>query len=1088
MARVSRRISAALVCGLVFAPNTLQVSQLANAAAPPQVPSNGLRVDLLQDLAEADLAVHGSQNSLLPFAQDGFVTVLLATAPGRAESIAQEVRDMSGQIQYQDDELGYLRVRLRADQWPRVESVAGVVAAQLDGRRMMVSGWTDSTETAVRQMQLDADVSIAPRPEKRSAPANSELPAASPEDMQAPLAEALQAFGIDRLRARHPTFDGRGVTIAIVEDDASSALLNQPAFGRALALDGTPVPKIRDIVPTPEKDWSRIPAQHQIRAHERSVRIEGRVYLLPRAGSFSWGVLTLAHQHYAVLWNRDTGETWIDINQDDNFGNDPILRDTRRHPDVAQFSNDPGWAGGQFAVLQSAANDEVILLPLFARHPTMVASVAAGSDTPGNFAVGIAPAAQLVLVDANGSATHVAIEAVARAMRRPDVDIVSASFGLAGSLPASDGEVAGLMFDRLITICRKPLIRSVPNGYASELSRSSSGSLPLSVGALLTPAVGRRYFDLQIAAVERVAPYSSRGPRSDGRIWPDVVAPASVIAAGSCNSTVFRRWSGFQLPDCTMLSSGTSGATAAMAGFMATLLSGARQQSLASTGQQLMSAARATARFMPQFRSIDQGNGVPNASAAWNLLENGTTPPTIETSGPLLHQLTSYQRVPARGQSLYERDGWVVGQTGKRAITLTRLDGPLQPQTYRIQWHGNDGTFDSPHSVVLRRGQPTELSLTIRAGSSGLKSALLLLIDEKRQQVVQTQELTIAVADVFSNANEFVLQYAASLSPWGRAEHVFRVPSGLYALRVKLHVGTNQTNVWFLDPRGYFYDRRIGTSPLLPYAANQETEFVIPDPQPGTWFVIVAVDTVEKPPATSYALDLSAVKLHVTTEKTPDDQVLISLQNEGASLQAGQAVFEVGHPILRESRLVKRRGPGLVDFQIPSETSSFLLRASTPGSPCGTQLYLYNCTSGTCLRHDALVPAAETQVVRIAAPQAGNWKAVVTLGPACLTPERVDMEVIRIRQPSKAAPRRDPGAGILLRDEQQRITLSKESWTDQGEAGILLLNYAGLVPTVKQPASATIQNVIVPTGFILSFDGGQTPSPESRPARTAPSR
>src|SRR5690242_14773527 len=135
MARVSRRISAALVCGLVFGPNTLQVSQLANAAAPPQVPSNGLRVDLLQDLAEADLAVHGSQNSLLPFAQDGFVTVLLATAPGRAESIAQEVRDMSGQIQYQDDELGYLRVRLRADQWPRVESVSGVVAAQLDGRR-----------------------------------------------------------------------------------------------------------------------------------------------------------------------------------------------------------------------------------------------------------------------------------------------------------------------------------------------------------------------------------------------------------------------------------------------------------------------------------------------------------------------------------------------------------------------------------------------------------------------------------------------------------------------------------------------------------------------------------------------------------------------------------------------------------------------------------------------------------------------------------------------------------------------------------------------------------------------------------------
>jgi hypothetical protein len=67
------------------------------------------------------------------------------------------------------------------------------------------------------------------------------------------------------------------------------------------------------------------------------------------------------------------------------------------------------------------------------------------------------------------------------------------------------------------------------------------------------------------------------------------------------------------------------------------------------------------------------------------------------------------------------------------------------------------------------------------------------------------------------------------------------------------------------------------------------------------------------------------------------------------------------------------------------------------------------------------------------------------------------------------------------------MTLSKEDWSDQAEASVLLLNYAGLAPTAKEPASAAGRNVIVPTGFVIPLDGRPMPSSESRPARTAPS-
>ena len=57
---------------------------------------------------------------------------------------------------------------------------------------------------------------------------------------------AVEDVGIREWRAEHPTFDGRGVTIALLE--TGTIEFEHPAFGPALTLDGKPVSKLAGII------------------------------------------------------------------------------------------------------------------------------------------------------------------------------------------------------------------------------------------------------------------------------------------------------------------------------------------------------------------------------------------------------------------------------------------------------------------------------------------------------------------------------------------------------------------------------------------------------------------------------------------------------------------------------------------------------------------------------------------------------------------------------------------------------------------------------------------------------------------------
>jgi hypothetical protein len=1010
---------------LAFVSRTLLLPLLGGAAltlaAPldPQVDDVaqrerfGLRLDLLADLAEADLAVHGSVRSTLTFARDGLVSVLFATELSASASVVDAIERWEGRIQFRDDKVGYVRAWISAARWPEARSLPHVLAAQLDGRRMLTGGWAETGENLASY--LEADAPSVPRPVPAAAgaasasaakPASEALPQLSAQDLAAPLIDAETALGLDAFTAEHPTYDGRGVTIAIVEPDASSVMADHPALAQALALDGTPRAKIADRVQDPDATWQHIALPEQIDASETLVRIDDAVYTLPGAGVFRWGQLHLAERTYGVLSSPASGQVWVDVNQDRNFQNDPPLEDGRVTRRVGQFPHECGWSGGQFIVMLSEAGHDVSIVPLGARHPMMVASVAAGSQTPGNLALGIAPAARLLFVDVGSTSTHAALEALLRAAQHPDVDIISVSTVLTDTRPMSDEEVSGLIVDRMIRVYGKPIIVSAGNSHEADTTRRAAAALPLTVGAALLPSIARRYFGLADAVSLRVWDYSSRGPRSDGRGLPDVVAPNNVIAAIPCDDTFtyYRRWTTFELPSCHMLSGGTSAAAPAIAGLAARLLSGAKQRGFSVTPEELAWALRSSGKAIPGARAMDQGSGIPQADVAWGLLAGTYRPPAITGWSTLTHPLADYRRSPAVGVSLYEREGWIVGRRETRPVTLLRLDGSNAPRRYVVSWMGNDGTFDAARTIVLPRGRAVTLPVTITARSAGFHNAMLRLSEEIGQTPVHQQQLTVAVADALEQASGHHLRYAADLPPLGRGEHIVRIPAGLHALRVRVLMKGAQLgssgHIWFQDPRGYVYDRPIERYSYLGFPAGESVEFTIPDPEPGTWLLtVVALENAQRSAAFSYELELTGHRVRMSAESSTRNagEIRVQVDNVGAMLQPFQPVVELAQVERQAGRFSRLRQPLVMPFQIAADATSLAVSASTPDSVCGLQLYLYDCTSGSCRRHDAGIPAASFRSARMISPTPGLWKAVLTPGPACGESERVLFETQTMR-------------------------------------------------------------------------------------------
>lgn len=462
--------------------------------------------------------------------------VMLAVSPQGLETTAALVARLGGHVRYADARMGYLRVDVPIERMVELVDTPLVDAYQISS--LSAGSWFRDSAP-----QLNAD--MFRRYER-------DLPAAAPGP-RAPLSlpvlssqEARQAgytggddAGVETWLRTHPTFDGRGVTMALLEDAQPEFL--HPTIGYAKTLDGRDLPKLAGILNTldpSEPDATRVDLDTTIHAAHAWSRVGDRTYAVPRPGTYWFGIFALpaggnlVHE-YGVLQDSTSRITWVDTNGDRDFRDErpvPDIND-RFEPQVLKLTY-PRRVDMAFVVGQGRTPRTVHVYASLNSHMAMTLSVAAGSHTADGLARGVAPGARVLLVRAYTSSPRGLrnyIEACLEVIKRPDVDLLSDSNGI-DMAPDTAGDFVGLLFSRMVAAYDKPIFHGAGNSQLALNSVSALGG-SFSVGGSIGPDTFAAFFGGTRLTKLAIHPVSAAGPAIDGQLKPDFIAPVHVVAA-----------------------------------------------------------------------------------------------------------------------------------------------------------------------------------------------------------------------------------------------------------------------------------------------------------------------------------------------------------------------------------------------------------------------------------------------------------------------------------------------------------------------------------------------------------------------------
>lgn len=914
------------------------------------------------------------------------VTMLIAAKTGQMSAVASGVTSLGATVRQTESSIDYVRATVPIDKVEAVASLDAVDQASLD-----------------KLIPLDDPaVEATPTPPGPSTPAeNSQLP--------------TRDIGAPQFVAAHPTYDGRGTVIGILDTGVD---VLTPELQTAKDINGAPVRKIIQWVnfndPFSGLDPSWVNMETQVNVSGGSFTAGGTTYTgVPADGTYRFGVFKedsipasseyaincagggvgadlnrdgICHQSFAAIWDVNSNTVWVDSNADKSFAGEKAMKDYNSSFDIGTFGTDNPATPTRESVpftIQTDGKDKFINIGVVgAEHGTHVAGIAAGKHFFGGAMNGAAPEAQIVSIRVCvfGSSCTAAglIDGMIYAEKQANVDVINMSIG---GLPAlNDGNNArAILYNRLIDQSKAQMVFSAGNDGpgSNTVGDPAVAKNALGVGAYVHKDTWFNDYGADANKTEGLFPFSSRGPSENGALKPEVVAPGAAISTVPAWEPTFPLVG--PLPPGYDLLNGTSMAAPEVTGGTALLISAARQAGVQWKPDQLRQAITSGARYLPGEGAYEQGNGLMQVGAAWDVLKQNVKTVDITSSAPVNTVLSGLLATPNRGVGIYEREGWAAGQSGTRTITFTRTSGVNNAITYNLSWVGNDGTFSSAGSISLLRGTPVNLPVQIHAATAGIHSALLRLNDPSTAGVDYTVLNTIDAANQFNAANNFSVTTAGSADRPDMATFFYNVPANTPAFKVDLTNINGRVRVWRLNPQGLHID-----TPAFQTGGTQSLS--VANPMAGVWEVSVEVSRSSAAGPATFDITGSILGVDVApTSWTVDPATVGTAYNQTFSFTnrfgafTGDAVgtalgsAELNHPTIAAG------GPQQqYPLTVPAGSTSLSARignASDAGADL--DLYLFDCHTGTCTQAASSTSSTANESVTVANPAAGTWVVLV---------------------------------------------------------------------------------------------------------------
>ena len=692
----------------------------------------------------------------------------------------------------------------------------------------------------------------------------------------------LKSTGVDVFRSLHPTYDGRGVLIAILDSGVDPGVAG-------LVTTSTGAPKVIEL-----RDFSgegRVALTPFPAPSESTLRGAGRISRLTTATTWYRGVFRehpLGRPPAAdVNGNgRNTDEfpvivvkaaegwaAFIDTNLDGSFEDEMPLHDYRQGREMIALGTKPVTIVANFSEA-----DSVPILDLFfdtSGHGTHVAGIAAGNNLYNvNGFNGVAPGAQVMgLKIANNARGGVtvhgsmmrALDYAARYAAQRNLPLVlNLSFGV-GNEHEGRAVIDSIVDAFLLAHPDAVLTISAGNDGPglSTIGFPGSADLALSVGAVYPGVFAQPAQQGVPPARDVLGWFSSRG----GELAkPDLVAP------GVAYSTVPRWDTGNEIKG------GTSMAAPHAAGLAACLISALTQENRKASAAEIMQALRMSAHALGAARAIDEGTGMPVLDNAYQWLEAG-------------HQGSRYGVRAATGVSAaFRRDGFGTAQDSIETFTVRHLAG-LRAAQFVLRsdapWLRADDTIDAAPRA-------TEIPITYRRSvltAPGVYVGTVTALNPRDTLAGPLFTLVNTVIVPVDLAAKPLFDERRTIAPAGVQRYFLRVTQPGATLRAGVTVPDSQAQeatVRLYEPNG---------EP----ARSAPDDIDIGEQQPGTAAILVRAEDLV--PGV-YELDVVAPPLAGATVTVRADLGPVALTASQQSLEASSVVTSAantttGHVVQR---------------------------------------------------------------------------------------------------------------------------------------------------------------------------------------------
>ncbi|UUU33912.1 S8 family serine peptidase [Streptomyces sp. CA-210063] len=864
----TRRVARiAVAAGLVAALSAAGPIPMAFSADDPSatVPADGGVKSAHDKLGstDADLLAEAKADG------DKNVTMMIATAPGKTEQVAEQLDAVKGgSVGRTDDKLGYVRATVPTKSADSAISAATKLSSVhgIDLRQeILLDDPSPAADTAKGATSQPTVAETYPGPGKNT-------PAENPYN------PSFETGAVDFVK-QNPKADGRGITIGVLD---SGVDLAHPALQKTSTGERKIVDWVTSTDPIIDGDGSWRPMTNSVSGP--TFTFGGRTWSAP-SGSYSVNTfresITAAGDAagdvnrdgdttdaWGVLYDAAAGTVTVDVNQNFDFTDDKPMKPYKdgyqigyfgtddpstdvaeRQPFVVEYRKDVPMDpfGGDWVGKKA---DFVNIGLISSEHGTHVAGITAANGLFGGKMNGAAPGAKLVSSRAcefGPGCTNVALtEGMIDLVANRGVDIVNMSIG---GLPAlNDGNNARAeLYTRLIDEYGVQLVIAGGNEGpgANTIGDPGLADKVISVGAAISKETWASNYGSQVTKPYQLFNFSSRGPREDGGFTPTLVAPgAAVNTAQTWLPGFIVPEAGYQLPAGYQMLNGTSMASPQAAGASALLLSAAKQKGIDLTPAKLRTALTSTADHINGVQAYAEGAGLINIVDAWKSVKAGATAHDYAVKAPVDTAIDFALETPGFGTGIYDREGGLkAGQKKTYDVTITRTSGADKAIRHELHLENNrDNTFRivGDDVVSLPLNKPVTVKVAAKPENSGISSAILE-VDDPKTVGIDKQILNTVVV---STPLKYTHSASGTVQRNSFKSYFITVPEGAKTLEVAISGLKDKSQTRFIanHPYGvavedtgspYCYSNYLDGSGCKPDVRSYA------DPQPGVWEIEV---------------------------------------------------------------------------------------------------------------------------------------------------------------------------------------------------------------------------------------------------------